>query len=90
MKWRTNVSDKVSDITKNKYDKKNQPRSRSKMLECERFCHIKTGCPTFLRKHKRGFLLLGLMMKVKKKRLVKLLLSLKNMTHVMKISQRKN
>lgn len=52
-RWRTNVQDKMSDISLlSKSNNEDKPK-RVKCFEYEGFGHIKTECPNFLRNKKR-------------------------------------
>lgn len=50
MKWKTNILDKVSNISKNRDDHKPNQGQGVKLFECEGFGHIKIEHLTFLRK----------------------------------------
>lgn len=56
--WRTNVQEKVSNISpqnKNKYVNKPNRAKEAQFYECEGFGHIRVEYPTFLKTHKKGF-----------------------------------
>jgi hypothetical protein len=56
-RWRTNVPDKTSNIRskgKPKDDNSSEQDREVRCFECEGFEHIKSECPTFLKKQKRG------------------------------------
>lgn len=49
-RWRTNVIDKMSDISPHSKSKDEEKPKGAKFFECEGFSHIQTKCSTFIRK----------------------------------------
>jgi hypothetical protein len=61
-RWRTNVPDKTSNIRskgKPKDDNSSEQDREVRCFECEGFEHIKSECPTFLKKQKKGYMSMG-------------------------------